>query len=47
MAGTGFQFVAADEIPASDGYFLVDVKKCQGFASCMLACSLVHEEDDG
>lgn len=30
-------------IPASDGYLLVDLKKCQGCASCMLACSLVHE----
>jgi len=30
-------------IPASDGYLLVDIKKCQGCASCMLACSLVHE----
>lgn len=30
-------------IPASDGYLLVDIKKCQGCASCMLACSLAHE----
>jgi protein NrfC len=30
-------------IPASDGYLLVDIKKCQGCVSCMLACSLVHE----
>jgi len=30
-------------IEASDGYLLVDVEKCQGCASCMLACSLVHE----
>jgi len=30
-------------IPASDGYLLVDTKKCQGCMSCMLACSLVHE----
>jgi len=30
-------------IPPSDGYLLVDTKKCQGCASCMLACSLVHE----
>lgn len=28
---------------ASDGYLLVDVSKCQGCISCMLACSLVHE----
>ncbi|CAB1084701.1 hypothetical protein D1AOALGA4SA_12211 [Olavius algarvensis Delta 1 endosymbiont] len=31
------------DIPPSDGYLLVDVKKCQGCVSCMLACSLVHE----
>jgi len=31
------------DIPPSDGYLLVDMKKCQGCASCMLACSLVHE----
>lgn len=31
------------EIPPSDGYLLVDIKKCQGCVSCMLACSLVHE----
>ncbi len=30
-------------IPPSDGYLIVDIKKCQGCASCMLACSLVHE----
>jgi protein NrfC len=35
--------VPADEIPAADGYLLVDVAKCQGCASCMLACSLIHE----
>jgi protein NrfC len=28
---------------ASEGYLLVDTKKCQGCATCMLACSLVHE----
>ncbi|MBU1340802.1 MAG: 4Fe-4S dicluster domain-containing protein [Proteobacteria bacterium] len=27
----------------SDGYLVVDVEKCQGCISCMLACSLVHE----
>ena len=31
------------EIPPSQGYLLVDIKKCQGCISCMLACSLVHE----
>lgn len=30
-------------IPASEGYLLVDSKKCAGCMSCMLACSLVHE----
>ena len=30
-------------IPASQGYILVDTKKCQGCMICMLACSLVHE----
>jgi protein NrfC len=30
-------------IPVSGGYLLVDVKKCQGCMSCLLACSLVHE----
>lgn len=30
-------------IPVSEGYLLVDFKKCQGCVSCMLACSLVHE----
>ncbi len=30
-------------ISVSEGYLLVDIKKCQGCASCMLACSLVHE----
>ncbi|MBW2177520.1 MAG: 4Fe-4S dicluster domain-containing protein [Deltaproteobacteria bacterium] len=30
-------------LPTSDGYLIVDTRKCQGCASCMLACSLVHE----
>jgi protein NrfC len=30
-------------IPVCGGYLLVDVKKCQGCISCMLACSLVNE----
>jgi len=29
--------------PPSHGYLLVDVRKCQGCMSCMLACTLVHE----
>ena len=43
VAGTGWNLSAADEIPPSDGYLLVDIEKCQGCASCMLSCSLVHE----
>lgn len=34
---------AVAAIPVSEGYLLVDTKKCQGCLSCMLACSLVHE----
>ncbi len=30
-------------IPLSEGYLVVDSKKCQGCLSCMIACSLVHE----
>jgi protein NrfC len=30
-------------IPPADGYLLVDIAKCQGCLSCMLACSLIHE----
>ncbi|MDD4876938.1 MAG: 4Fe-4S dicluster domain-containing protein [Dehalococcoidales bacterium] len=29
--------------PQSQGYLVVDRKKCAGCQSCMLACSLVHE----
>ncbi len=38
-------FLLADSvlaIPASDGYLLVDTKKCAGCTSCMMACSLTH-----
>jgi len=28
------------------GYLLVDMKKCQGCMSCMLACSLVHHGEE-
>jgi protein NrfC len=41
--GTGQILVPPDEIPPADGYLLVDIEKCQGCASCMLACSLIHE----
>jgi protein NrfC len=43
VAGTGYPLAAPDQIPPSDGYLLVDIGKCQGCASCMLACSLIHE----
>jgi len=29
-------------IPASEGYLIVDTRKCSGCTSCMLACSMVH-----
>jgi protein NrfC len=35
--------LANTKFPPSDGYILVDTKKCQGCVTCMLACSLVHE----
>ena len=41
IIATGFGSCYA--IPVSGGYILVDIKKCQGCVSCMLACSLVHE----
>ena len=41
--GTGPTLVPASGIPPADGYLVVDVEKCQGCASCMLACSLIHE----
>ena len=32
--------------PVSEGYLLVDSKKCQGCLTCMLACSLAHEGEE-
>ncbi|OGO17689.1 MAG: hypothetical protein A2Z02_07245 [Chloroflexi bacterium RBG_16_48_7] len=29
-------------MPLSEGYLIVDSKKCQGCQSCMMICSLVH-----
>ena len=40
---TEVPIISSTGIPASDGYLLVDIRKCQGCVSCMLACSLVHE----
>ena len=31
------------KVPLSEGYLVVDPKKCAGCIACMLACSLVHE----
>jgi len=31
------------ELPASQGYLLIDLKKCAGCLNCMLLCSLAHE----
>ncbi len=45
--GTGQILVPADGIPPADGYLLVDIEKCQGCLSCMLACSLIHEGVEG
>lgn len=33
-------------IPVSEGYLVVDQKKCAGCYSCMLACSLVHHGEE-
>lgn len=40
------KFLGTEEavaIASSEGYILVDAKKCQGCVSCMLACTLAHE----
>ncbi len=37
MAGEG------SRTPLSEGYLVVDPRKCAGCTACMLACSLVHE----
>ena len=46
ILGGGIMAIALPDevyaIEASDGYLLVDTKKCAGCESCMLACSLVH-----
>ena len=31
------------KLPLSEGYLVVDPKKCAGCVACMLVCSLVHE----
>ncbi len=43
LLGDGGSNKERPDIAVSDGYLIVDAKKCQGCLSCMLACSLVHE----
>lgn len=38
--------LAGGKPTATWGFLLVDMKKCQGCISCMLACSLVHEGEE-
>jgi protein NrfC len=45
VAVTGSWVLLADGrfvIPDSQGFLVVDIKKCQGCGSCMMACSLAH-----
>jgi protein NrfC len=42
MGGAALADDGTAELPVSRGYILVDVAKCQGCVTCMLACSLVH-----
>lgn len=46
ILGGGIMAIALPDdvyaVETSDGYLLVDTKKCAGCESCMLACSLVH-----
>lgn len=35
--------VLGGKIPLSQGYLVVDSRKCAGCTACMMACSLVHE----
>ena len=44
-AVVGADLVFPDEvlaIPNSEGFLLVDLKKCQGCGTCMMACALAH-----
>jgi protein NrfC len=43
FAPLAFADKAVTVIPVSQGYLLVDSKKCQGCLSCMIACSLIHD----
>lgn len=44
-AALGMDFVLPDgtlAIPNAEGFLLVDLKKCQGCGTCMMACALAH-----
>jgi protein NrfC len=43
MAKVGIAKQKPSKVPLSEGYLVVDPKKCAGCIACMLACSLVHE----
>lgn len=42
VAGTFWMPGKLQAMPNSEGFLLVDLKKCQGCGSCMMACSLGH-----
>ena len=45
VAAFGAPLLLADDrlvIPNSEGFLLVDRKKCQGCGTCMMACALAH-----
>ena len=46
-SGSAPTLVTIGEVPPADGYLLVDIEKCQGCLSCMLAWSLIHEGVEG
>jgi ferredoxin len=41
VAGTGYHLYASDEIMPSEGYLLVDKKKCIGYGACYDACPYI------
>ncbi|MBM4462700.1 MAG: 4Fe-4S dicluster domain-containing protein [Chloroflexi bacterium] len=43
MAGVETTKQKPSRVPLSEGYLVVDSKKCAGCMACMLACSLVYE----
>ena len=39
----GKLLAVTNSIPNSEGFLLVDLKKCQGCGTCMMACALAHK----